>query len=232
MSFANARPHQSRADAVVSCACCASCDRTPTLVIPAHAGIHFDPALATGLCESNQARIKSFRSLLRSLRVTFLCLSKEKVTKRKDTPAPRPPGILPSGCVSGEWGLSTALPVLTTDARASMHAPPDGADPPARHRCAGAPLSAILADRSRTPGRVVIVRRRAGLCASGWRRVIATIPTPPHRHPRERGGPVTLVRQSRWVPAFARTTLRMRVSTAMSCLLPGQVWTATRGVPQ
>jgi hypothetical protein len=98
MTFAVAHPDQSESKAERSCV---SFARTPTLVIPAHAGIHLDLALAGHYSKSIQAKIKSFRSLLRSLRVTFLCLSKEKVTKRKDTPAPRPPGILPSGCVSG-----------------------------------------------------------------------------------------------------------------------------------
>jgi hypothetical protein len=228
MTFAVAHPDQSESKAERSCV---SFARTPTLVIPAHAGIHFDLALAGHYSKSNQAKIKSFRSLLRSLRVTFLCLSKEKITKRKDTPAPRPPGILPSGFASAKRGSSTAHPVPMTNSRASMHATLR-AIPLRRRRCAGAPSSAILADRARMAVHVVCVCRLVSSWTPSWRPITANVFVPPYRHPRERGGPVTLVRRSRWVPACARTTFRLRVSTALSSLLPGQVWTATRGVPQ
>ena len=50
-------------------------------------------------------------------RVTFLCLSKERVTKRKDTPE-----SAPYGCANGLRGFSTALPVLAKNWLASMPA--------------------------------------------------------------------------------------------------------------
>jgi hypothetical protein len=50
-------------------------------------------------------------------RVTFLCLSKERVTKRKD-----PPESAPCGCANGLRGFSTAPPVLAKNWLASVPA--------------------------------------------------------------------------------------------------------------
>jgi hypothetical protein len=53
----------------------------------------------------------------------FLLRAQEKVTKEKGTPQTCPPGLLPCGSVGRDRGSSTAPPVLTTNARASLPAP-------------------------------------------------------------------------------------------------------------
>jgi hypothetical protein len=67
------------------------------------------------------ASLPVFRSLPRAGH--FLLRAQEKVTKEKGTPQTCPPGLLPCGSVGRRRGSSTAPPVLTTNARASLPAP-------------------------------------------------------------------------------------------------------------
>jgi len=73
----------------------------------------------------------------------FLLRAQEKVTKEKGTPETRPPGILPCGSVDRHRGSSTAPPVLTTNARASLPAPLQ-AYPAPIHRVSRDPSARIL----------------------------------------------------------------------------------------
>ena len=67
------------------------------------------------------ASLPVFRSLPRAGH--FLLRAQEKVTKEKGTPQTCPPGLLPCGSVGRGRGSSTAPPVLTTNARASLPTP-------------------------------------------------------------------------------------------------------------
>jgi hypothetical protein len=73
------------------------------------------------LLRRRSASLPVFRSLPRAGH--FLLRAQEKVTKEKGTPQTCPPGLLPCGSVGRDRGSSTAHPVLTTNARASLPAP-------------------------------------------------------------------------------------------------------------
>jgi hypothetical protein len=76
-------------------------------------------------------------------------LAQRKVTERKGTPMERPPGILPCGCASVGWGLLTAPPCAGSK-RARVVRAPLRADPPARRRSIGAPLSGLPGRQSQS----------------------------------------------------------------------------------
>jgi len=88
-----------------------------------------------------ESKIKSFRSPFGPTSYLSL-LAQRKVTQRKGTPMDRPAGILPFGFASVGWGLPTVRP-WTDGKRARVVRAPLRADPPARRRSIGAPVSGL-----------------------------------------------------------------------------------------
>src|SRR3569833_1262294 len=101
------------------------------LVIPAEAGI----PLGLGLGRAHPARVPS--AILRTGH--FSLRAQREVTKRKCTPDPRPPGILPSGFASGLRRFSERTSVYAGKRARVVRAPASRLGPPPARRGSGAP---------------------------------------------------------------------------------------------